>query len=209
MRLSTDKTMNTSSPNLVQQLNRQLVFLRNSVAAYDAGHIEEAVRIGVVIRVLCHDTNRSISLLHNMGRKATVKLVSTAKAMPSYLHGTVDFAELMAGMTFSNTLAYNPVPENSPTITCPDWWSQPVFVRDRTTYTRKDVVLSAANKDGGAHVDAPDETLQAFRESFWVKTVTNADSTKTTAPLDNNHFRMLRRFADELLKSQELLKLAA
>ena len=34
------------------------------------------------------------------------------------------------------------------------------------------------------------------------------DGMKTTVPLVNNHFQMLRRFADELLKSQELLKLA-
>ena len=39
----------------MEQLKRQLVFLRNSASAYDAGHVEEAVRIGVVIRVLCHD----------------------------------------------------------------------------------------------------------------------------------------------------------
>lgn len=70
------------------------------------------------------------------------------------------------------------------------------------------MVLSAANKDGGAHVDAPDASLQALQEGFWSRTETNADGMKTTVPLVNNHFRMLRRFADELLKSQELLKLA-
>lgn len=57
-----------SSQIFAEQLKRQLVFLRNSVAAYDAGSKEEAVRIGVVIRVLCHDSSKSVSLLQHMGQ---------------------------------------------------------------------------------------------------------------------------------------------
>lgn len=194
--------------DLAQQLKRQLVFLRNSVAAYDAGHMEEAVRIAVVIRVLCHDTKQSVSLLQHMGQKASLKLVSTAKTMPIHLQASIDFAELMAGMTFGNVLAYSPVPDDSPSIACPEWWDQPVFFHGNTFFTRKDVVLSAANKDGGAHVGTPDAKLQALQESFWTKTVASTDGTKMTVPLGDNHFRMLRRFADELLQSQELLNLA-
>ncbi len=65
---------------------------------------------------------------------------------------------------------------------------QPVFVRDKKAYTRKDVVLSAANKDGGAHVDKPDANLQALQEGFWIRTVTHADGTKRTEPLADSHF---------------------
>ena len=63
---------------LATQLKRQLVFLRNSAAAYDDGALEEAVRIAVVIRVLCHDTAKSTSLLAHMGLKESIRLVSTA-----------------------------------------------------------------------------------------------------------------------------------
>ena len=94
-------------------------------------------------------------------------------------------------------------------ISCVEWWAQPVFIRNKVMYTRKDVVLSAANKDGGAHVDEPDEKLQALQTAFWTKSQTNADGQTTTIPTENNHFRMLRRFADELLLSSELLVLAA
>ncbi|MDH2917232.1 MAG: hypothetical protein PXX77_10205 [Gallionella sp.] len=195
------------SQDYAEQLKRQLVFLRNSAAAYDAGHVVEAVRIGVVIRVLCHDTPRSVSLLQHMGQKSSLELVTTAKTVPGHLLATVDFAELMAGITFGNDLVYDPLPKGSPTVPCPSWWDQPVFCRDKVMYTRKDIVLAAANKDGGAHVDAPDENLLALQEGFWNKTTTNADGIKTTVSLSNNHFRMLRRFADELLNSQELIKL--
>lgn len=50
----------------------------------------------------------------------------------------------------------------------------------KKAYTRKDVVLAAANKDGGAHVDNPDAKLKALQEGFWIRTVTHADGTKKT-----------------------------
>lgn len=200
--------MTTSVQDFNEQLKRQLVFLRNSAACYDAGDVEEAVRLGVVMRVLFHDTGVSTSLLKHLGQKEALKLVTTAKSVPPRLLEDLDFGEFMAGMTFGSDLTYNAVPPDSPTIPCPEWWNQPVFVRDRVPYTRKDVVLSAANKDGGAHVATPDARLRAFQESFWIKTQANADGTKTTVPLVNNHFRMLRRFAAELLCSEELLGLA-
>ena len=197
-----------SAQDLSAHLKRQLIFLQNSVAAYDNGCAEEAIRIGVVIRVLCHDTHSSVSLLKKMGQKVTLRLVTTAKNVSNDFVSTMDFGELMAGMTFGRTLEYHPVPEDSPAILCTEWWEQPVFIRDKTSYTRKDVVLSAANKDGGAHIDTPDAKLQALQEGFWIRTDTHADGTKWTEPIVDNHFRMLRRFAEELLTSKELLKLA-
>jgi hypothetical protein len=194
--------------DLSAHLKRQLVFLRNSVAAYDSGCAEEAIRIGVAIRVLCHDTQKSESLLTKMGRKDTLQLVTTAKTVPNDFLVNMDFGELMAGMTFGRTHEYDPVPEDAPAIFCADWWEQPIFIRDKKAYTRKDVVLSAANKDGGAHVANPDAKLQALQEGFWIRTVTHADGTTRTEPLADNHFRMLRRFAEELLTSKELLTLA-
>jgi hypothetical protein len=68
-----------------------------------------------------------------LGRPAFMRVgvngyyLTTAKAMPSHFLATVDFAELMAGVTFGNILVYDPVPEGLPTIACPDWWDQPVF----------------------------------------------------------------------------------
>ncbi len=191
---------------LATQLKRQLVFLRNSAAAYDDGALEEAVRIAVVIRVLCHDTAKSTSLLAHMGLKESIRLVSTAKPIAGDLSLTVDFGELMAGMTFGKTLSYDELREDLPRIVCPDWWTQTVFIRNGKQYSRRDIVLATVNKDGGAHVDAPDTDLKAFQESFWFMTETNADGTTVTTPLENNHFRMLRRFAAELLESHELIE---
>lgn len=200
--------MQAPAPELVKQLKRQLTFIRNSASAYDAGHPEEALRIGVAIRVLLHDTKFSNSLLKQMGLKESLKLITTAKEIPENLLEELDFGECLAGMVIGSSIEYSPVPEGMPTIGCVKWWEQPVFYRDKVMYSRKDVVLSAANKDGGAHVDEPDEKLQALQASFWTKTQTNTDGQITTMPMEDNHFRMLRRFADELLLSSELLVLA-
>jgi hypothetical protein len=198
----------TISPSiLVQQLKRQLVFLQNSVAAYDVGCVEESIRIGVVIRVLCHDACYQ-SLLKQMGLKDSIQLVTTAREMPADLLKTLDFAELLAGAMIGNVLNYDPVPDEAPTISCIGWWTQTIFFRNGVMYSRKDLVLSATNKDGGAHFGAPDSKLKALQDGFWIKAESNIDGTTTTTSLVDNHFRMLRRFADELLKSQELLTAA-
>ena len=196
-------------PILLKQLRRQLTFLRNSAASYDAGYPEEALRIGVVIRVLLHDTQYSTSLLKQLGQKESLRFISTAKEVPAHLLAGIDFGELLAGMVIGKAIACSPVPEGMPTITCLDWWEQPVFFRDNVMYTRRDVVLSAANKDGGAHVDEPDKKLLALQSAFWETSQTHADGQTTTTPLEDNHFRMLRRFADELLLSPELINLTA
>jgi len=198
-----------SAKDLAAHLNRQLIFLRNSVAAYDKGCVEGAIRIGVVIRVIFHDTKNSVSLLKLMNRKSTLKLVTTAKTLSNDLLSDMDFVELMAGMVFGSTLEYAPVSDDSSIIPCLDWWKQTVFIRDNKSYTREDIVLLAANKDGGAHIHKrPDGELQVLQESFWEKVVTYPDGMKRIETLSDNHFRMLRRFAGELLSSKDLLDLA-
>ena len=41
-----------STEYLSAYLKRQLIFLRNSIAAYDNGCVEEAIRIGVVMGIV-------------------------------------------------------------------------------------------------------------------------------------------------------------
>lgn len=195
--------------DLPHHLRRQLGFLRSSANSYDQGHKEEAVRIAVVIRVLFHDTRRSASLLERMGQMDAVQVISTAASPPVNLGVEIDYGELLRDATFGREIRYNPVPPDSPTISCRAWWMQPILLRDRVLYTRRDVVLSAANKDGGAHVDDPDDKLLAIKDGFWLRTLKRHDGTSVKVPEQDVHFRMLRRLADELLCSRALLALVA
>ena len=72
-------------------------------------------------------------------------------------------------------------------------------------FTREQIVLAAAHKDGGAHVDDPDKDWQAVKEGIWIQPRSGSDGDALSEPIENNHFRILRRFADELLNSKALL----
>lgn len=190
-----------SSQDLVEQLRRQIVFLKNSTSLYDEGCKEEALRIAVAMRVLFHDTKYSISLFQQLGNKDAIQIVTTAKSVPVESVYEIDFGELMGGVTIGESWEYDPIQEGALTISGADWWNEPVFIRNGRLISRKQIVLAAANKDGGAHVGEPDDDLRAGQEGFWISTRVQHDGRTVSGPMVNNHFRMLRRFAEELLKS--------
>ncbi|WP_212745127.1 hypothetical protein [Hydrogenophaga sp. 2FB] len=140
--------------------------------------------------------------------KNTLQLTTTVKVRGDQIPNGVDVAELMGGMTFGESIEYTPIDFGLPSIPCYEWWVQPVYLINGHLLCRRDVILAAANKDGGAHVDSPDVNLDALNEGFWLTTKIAEDGEKVSAPVVNNHFRMLRRFADELLHSPDLLALA-
>jgi hypothetical protein len=84
------------------------------------------------------------------------------------------------------------------------WWTQTVFILDPDTWvSRRDVVLSAADKDGGAHVDAsltPQyERLVASGDLGYF-----ADERGTAVPISGHHYIALRQMGYELLASPAL-----
>ena len=194
-----------SSQNFVEQLKRQIIFLGNSVALYDSGCRQEAIRMATTIRILFHDTNASTSLLKHLGIKGTIRIPTTAISVEPESVCEIDFGELMGGMIFSQELEYTLIQKEAPTIAAPDWWVQPVFVRNGSLISRRQIVLAAAHKDGGAHVDELDDDLRAVKEGFWIRTQTRPDGAIVSEPVENNHFRIIRRFSDEILSSKELL----
>ena len=192
----------------VLQLKRQIKFLRSSSVAYDQGDHAEAARIAVAIRVLCYDKPGSPSLLKHMGKQDTLQLVTTARSLPASIAANpLEFGDLLGGLIFGQAIHYDAIPQGTPTLAQPAWWSETVLIRDNVRYSRGDLVLTTAHKDGGAHVDKPNRRLKAFREGFWMKVHKNAAGEEIRESMGDTHFRMLRRFADELLHSPELLDL--
>jgi len=78
----------------------------------------------------------------------------------------------------------------------------------QTSYARKDVVLSAANKDGGAHINTRDANCKRFRRVSGSERIHTLTARRGHSLLSTITSECLRRFADELLMSKELLKLA-
>ncbi|WP_146105503.1 hypothetical protein [Psychrosphaera saromensis] len=88
------------------------------------------------------------------------------------------------------------------------WWDQVVFVLNpKTKLTRKSIVLAAANKDGGAHVDnklSPDYAGLA-KEGAVGTLVYKVNGKESKTDIQDAHLVALRQMAHELLNSPELL----
>lgn len=63
---------------LMQHLYEQMGFLRRSAEHYDAGDFSESKRLATTLRLLLHDTQKSSSLLMQLGLTAKLRFVDTA-----------------------------------------------------------------------------------------------------------------------------------
>jgi hypothetical protein len=139
-------------------VREQIEFLQASSGAYDSGNEGEAKRLAATIRVLLHDTGKSVSLLTQLGLKDKIAYTDTAVPIqPENLMNTVGLAMMRTtvgvGGSYVPPLGELAPPRLKPPVLFDDWWMSPVTkVRD-TTWSRRDYVLTVANKEGGSHVD--------------------------------------------------------
>ena len=193
-----------------QHLKRQLGFLERSCASYDAGHKDEAIRIATIIRVLVHNTKASTSLLKHLNATTINLLSTTTEPSPQ----TVSFVGLGMMRVGGGKSEYFPQLGDGPPINQPvpmsKWWDQVVMVLNGQRISRRDIVLAAANKDGGAHVDSKlSAEYEALAKYGAVGTfVYQTQGQRVEAPIQDAHLVSLRQLGYELLHSPELLKLA-
>ncbi len=188
------------------QLRRQLRFIERSCDSYDLGFADEAIRIATVLRVIFHNTKQSTSLLHHLGNPRVEILTQVP-----LITGRAIFADGIGLQVFvggSSEIVTQPklgrghfrgfLPNDS-------WWTQLVYVRNDVKITRRDIVLAAANKDGGAHVDAKltKEYLE-LSEGVW----TANWGTLNERRIEDHQFVLLRDAGYEVLNSPALLSLA-
>ena len=192
------------NPELIDYLRRELNFLWYASRIFDEGYEEIAVKMAVSVRILMHDTRQSTSLFTQL--EAPVQVLSTVPTYPP-----IGQAFLFVG-TLSSVGGAKQVPildghqNQHHLLPWQEWWTEPVYaLRELGHFSRRDLVLPAANKDGGAHVD-----LNKIPESYDVlrKGVARRPGTETNddAPeLTNNQYPDLRQIAHELLRSPDIL----
>ncbi|CAG0983394.1 hypothetical protein ANRL3_02281 [Anaerolineae bacterium] len=143
-----------SKDELCDHLSEQIEFLRLSADAYDRGFTGESKRLAVTIRVLLHDSRSSHALLGQLGR-LNAEFISTAIPHdPSNIgtHGGLVMIDAM-GKESQYIAALDDVPFTR-WLPFQEWWTEPVFVdTSRASLSRKQLILTAADQDGGAHVD--------------------------------------------------------
>lgn len=193
--------------DFIEQLRRHIGFLERSCASFDAGYTEEALRIAVTLRVLFHDTKNSISLLTHLGLKSSALVLSTFE--PGYKENKEDRTFSVTIPVLFNSLGERKAPlsraRRHEFIMASEWW-QEVIAFTNQKVSRKDVILSAANQDGGAHVDAtPDKKTASMIRGFWtIKKVVEGKVIEQR--VNNDHFPLLRQFGHEVLNSPEISK---
>jgi hypothetical protein len=191
-------------PELEQELNDQLELLKLDVVNYDAGKEITAKSIATKLRVLLHDHNNSHSLLGQLAKKGMFH--DTALEMdPSRL---ASYSGLISVSLSTKGAKYNPLLDRLPhgsdrQIAFEDWWNAVVFLdKDRNTLSRKDLVLTLADQDGGAHVDK-----RGLEEKYNNLTRQNSLNWQASTgegiwkPLTNPHYAAIRQMAHEVLSS--------
>lgn len=143
----------------LDSLNEQMEFIVNACKLYDEGNYFYAKQIATHIRVLVHDTKQSISLFNLMEKKDTMKFCSTAsfpkKAVLhiSFISPVNKVIDGKSEHTFVPNLNESGSKSNKKWVNFETWYDQKVLVSGENTFTRKDMILYLANKDGGAHID--------------------------------------------------------
>jgi hypothetical protein len=181
-----------------------LGFLQASADAYDGGFYGEAKRIAVSIRVLVHDTKHSKSLLGQLGRKSESFLDSASPVIPANksTHSGLVVTSIVPGAGAKYVAFLDNGPSGQTAHRDFDsWWTSTVFVDSKgRELSRKDLVLTVANQDGGAHIDpALDSTyadLSRNNSLGWVYT----DGSKSE-PMEGPELAALRQICHEVLKT--------
>jgi SEC-C motif len=201
-----------SQDELTVHLNEQLNFLEASARAYDSGYESESKRMAVVLRVLLHDKKNSKSLLGQLGRKGTWFWDTAAPDSPNNLlpyGGLVAVQMTHNGVTtdgdYHAPLDDVPFAKRVPFDT---WWHATVFRAEGAVLTRSDVVLTAADQDGGADVDpALEEQYARFQHdnAFGWEHVDGSSST----PLAGAVGVALRQMTHEVLRTMGRTQVAS
>lgn len=140
--------------DLRSQLYAQLEFLRSSAAAFDTGFVDEAKRLAVALRILLHDTPRSRGLLAQLDKVPPTFVTTSLPYEPSACNAWTGLLWFDLALPLNDR--YVPMLDGAVTRQLPfgEWWTEIVIQDDRRqTMTRRDLVLTMCDQDGGAHVD--------------------------------------------------------
>jgi len=141
--------------NFKMHLNERINFLSRSADSYDAGYGGEAKRMAMVIHSLIQDTGKSASSL-TLLKKKDISFYDTAnKDHPHNPAPTIALAIMQVGPKGANyiPLLGEDIEENR-RVPFQKWWDKVVIAYSRgNKLTRKDLILNAAHKDLGLHVD--------------------------------------------------------
>ena len=192
---------------LLSHLKDQIHFLLKSAQSFDEGFVSEAKRMAVAIRILLHDTNKSSSLLSQLGSRNMQFYDTAADYDPANLVSTPGLIMMKISPTGGEYVA--PLDGGAPTrykrgkVEFDQWWNRIVIADKKgNLFSRRDLILAVTNKDGGAHVDPRLDVayaeLSRFNSLAW-KNIAPDGTSKSLSP--NPELPSIRQITHEVLKS--------
>ena len=140
-----------SLSNLQKKLKQQLNFLEKSVNDFDKGDEAEAIRMAGALRMILHDTNNYTSLLTQLNMEELLFYDTCLEDVSDRNTSHFGLVQILL-----KTSKYVALLDDTPhkKVDFDTWWNEIVF-RDSTGHSlsRRDVVVTMADQDGGAHVD--------------------------------------------------------
>jgi hypothetical protein len=152
--------MARSRETLLEILREQTGLLRTSLESFYKGSFAESLHIATRIRVLVHETKHSTSLLQQLNHNADkLPILDSARRSKPSDH---EVFRVTLGVRLGPGASVWPAVDLNSThygvSTIASWLRRVVFrfhsvLGPQATYTRKEVILMLANREGGAHVD--------------------------------------------------------
>ncbi|SFS42460.1 YecA family protein [Brevundimonas viscosa] len=197
--------VSVSAARFHEHLAEQVGYLEASCSGFDEGRTAEFKRIAAAVRTVVHDTGSSTSLLTHLGEKGIQFVSSGFPYDDGNLMSHHGLIGIVGGSGRNGYVALCQTPGGGPLapreLAFDAWWNEPV-IKDGSNrmLRRRDLVLIAANQDGGAHVDGTiDETYDdlARRNSLgWM-----FSDGQTETPLEQAEAYSIRQIGWEVLET--------
>ena len=192
---------------LLTHLREQVDFMVASAVSYDNGFEGEAKRLAVAIRILVYDTSSCTALLTQL-RKMDILFYDSAAAFDPRNLATSNCLTIMklssAGAEFVAPLDnLSPSRNKDKKVSFGRWWNRTPTYKDNagSIFTRMDLVLAVANKEGGAHIDPKLDqayaNLSRFNSLGWRAVISGVDQDFKNTPV----LPSIRQIAHEVLKT--------
>ncbi|APC41077.1 hypothetical protein [Clostridium estertheticum] len=132
----------------LSRLKDQFDFLKVEFSEYEKGKGHFALKMAATLRTIFHKTDQSLSILPDLATRNGIEIYFKGKDQTR-----IDaYTSLYIGFTIG---------QKRPCLDAPflikkafeDYWKEIVYVEGNIRYTRSQLVLWAANKLGGVHVD--------------------------------------------------------
>ncbi|MDE1466367.1 hypothetical protein [Aurantiacibacter sp. D1-12] len=153
----------------------QVRALQSSCRGFDEGEEWEAPRIASAIHILCHDAGRTTSLLTQKGVRNSIDFVTTVMPLnPNNLMVSHDLVGITMGGARNGYFAFLGDGPFLRTVNFNRWWKQEKIAAGPQmswSLTRKELIASVRNQDGGGHVDAQlsnDAYVKLSRTAHWI-----------------------------------------